>query len=65
MKIEDTSRYAYNSFRDGFQSGCEPCPPWDEAPDWVRDLVKVSILTGALRSKDVLPYRQPENAKEG
>lgn len=47
MNDDDRIRLAYNIFRDGFRKP-SPVPAWDEAPSWVRDVVKVAYLQGKL-----------------
>lgn len=46
---DDRAKTAYAVFRGGFSedSPC-PVPHWDEAPTWVRDVVKVAYLQGTL-----------------
>lgn len=46
---DERIKLAYNIFRGGFSSA-KPCPvpAWDEAPSWIRDVVKVAYLQGKL-----------------
>ena len=43
----ERARVAYDTFRRGFR-GSAPLPHWDEAPAWMRDVVRVAYLQGAL-----------------
>lgn len=56
MSIDDVAKYAYDSFRHGFGDDrlC-PAPSWGSTQAWIRDVVKVGVMTGALRRQDVLP----------
>ena len=43
----ERAKVAYQSFRQGFGNRC-PVPPWDDAPEWVRDVALVTYLQGRL-----------------
>ena len=47
FNFDDRARVTYNAFRDGFDNDC-PVPDWDDAPDWVRDVARVSYAQGTL-----------------
>lgn len=49
---DDRVAGAYNTFRGGFRDDAPcPVPSWDDAPDWVRDAVKVAYLQGKLDAR--------------
>jgi hypothetical protein len=50
----DRHKIAYNTFRSGFGNAC-PVPAWDDAPPWLRDVILVAYLQGAVDA----PYNWP------
>lgn len=50
MDDDERAKLAYNIFRGGFR-GDVPVPHWDEAPSWVRDVVKAAYMQGKLDAK--------------
>jgi hypothetical protein len=47
MTDTERARVAYETFHGGFSAGA-PFPAWDEAPSWLRDVVRVAYLQGTL-----------------
>lgn len=49
MSNDDRARLAYETFRGAFPADSpSPAPRWEDAPAWVRDIVKIAYLQGKL-----------------
>ena len=56
---DDRHKIAYETFVYGCRDKPCPAPVWDDAPAWVRDLVRVAYIQGALDA----PYdRKPSGS---
>lgn len=64
-ETDDRARRAYDAFCGGFGDQPCPAPSWDEAPSWIRDIVRVAYFQGTLdrkRTADHISSQTPQPA---